>query len=185
MGSETVVLDASSAVNLLATGREVELVRAVDWSLIIVAAARAEVCLLRGPPGVDGRAAQVPVDWRPLEAAELIQVCSLGDEGLDAFVAAAARLTDVDAQSIALAAVRRLPLLTDDGKMRTVFRALHPTLRLYSTLQLLKRATEALRLGRASVREILQRVRSRANFAPPRSDPERQWYGRVLADDSR
>jgi hypothetical protein len=176
MSPKRVVIDACATLNLLATGREVELISALDWTLVMVPDTKQEVRYLRGPPEEKGRPTRAPVDWAPLERSGRLLLQPLGSDELDAFVAAAARLTDVDAMALARAGTLRLPLFTDDGKMRRVFRELYPHLSLLSTLSLVRQASKLLRMEQAAVRAMLQNLRQRANFAPPRDDPDQEWY---------
>ena len=75
-------------------------------------------------------------------------------------------------QAIAVAQARRLPLLSDDnGAMRL---AAMLNIKVETTLDLSRAWSE----GKSGiiVRDAMHSLRQRANYAPPRSHPLRQWY---------
>ena len=176
MSGQRLVIDACSAINLLATGREVELLRAVDFRGIITPEARAEVVFLAGPLGDDGAKTKILIDMTPLDHAGLIETLPLDGSCIDEFIRCAVRLRDVDAGCLALAASLGLPLLTDDGKARRVFKELYPDGRTLSTLQLVRQAAATLSLDEDTISRLLHNMHERGNFSPPRSDPESDWY---------
>lgn len=185
MPTKQVVIDACSAINLLATGRAADFLRALDWTLVILPEVRQEVQHLRGPSDEEGQPTWMPADWSPLEQAGLCTLHPserLGDAFVDAFIGAAAHLTDVDARAVALAGTLGLPLLSDDGKVRRIFRMLYPSLELHATLGLIRLASTRLGLDPETVRDVLRALRWKARFAPPKSDTDREWYLSHLPD---
>ncbi|HYO53267.1 hypothetical protein [Archangium sp.] len=179
MPTKQVVIDACSAINLLATGRALDFLHALDWTLLVLPEVRQEARRLRGPLDEEGQPTWVPADWSPLEQAGLFTLPSSAFQGeafVEALVGAAAHLTDVDAAAVALAGTLGLPLLSDDGKVRRVFRTLYPALELHATLGLIRQASNHLGLEPGSVKDVLRALRWKARFAPPKSDPDREWY---------
>jgi hypothetical protein len=177
----TVALDACCMLNLLATGRELELVRACDIALIISAQAHGEALFLHTPPDADGARSRQPASTEPLRASGRLQIRSLDTEPLiTAFVACAAQLRDEDASCVALAGVLGLPLMTDDGKQRRIARAQFPRIELVSTLAVLDEAVRALALPEHELLGLVADLRWRGNFAPPRKDPLSPWYAELL-----
>lgn len=170
------VIDACSLLNLFATRREEDLVRALQICLVVTPGVRLEAVYLEGPPSEAGDPTKELVDIAPLEAIGLLRVVELGDEAADAFVAAAAELADNDAASVALAATLRIPLVTDDRKERRVCSRLFPNVEIVSTLTLVRQATESLGLDRTAMKVLLRELRTRGNFEPPRPDPNREWF---------
>lgn len=176
MNSGDAVVDACSLLNLLATRREQDLIRALGVVLFVAPKVRAEAVYLDGPADEHGEPTREVVDLAPLEAAGLLRALELGADAADAFIAAATELTDNDAASVALAATRRIPLVTDDGKERRVCRQLFPHVEVVSTLSLVREATERLALDADTMRNLLRDLRLRGSFEPPRSDPNRDWF---------
>lgn len=177
----TFVIDACCTLNLLATGCELDLVRACDVELIISARAHAEALFLHAPPDAGGMRSRQPASTERLRAAGRLQLRSLDTEPLiAAFVACAAQLRDEDASCVALAGALGLPLLTDDGKERRIARAQFPRIELVSTLSVLDEAMRALALPEHELFGLVADLRWRGNFAPPRKDPLSPWYADLL-----
>lgn len=100
----------------------------------------------------------------------------LREEELAVYVGHASQVDDGEAQAIAVAQARQLPLLSDDnGAMRL---AALLNIRVETTLEL----SHAWSEGQSSivVRDAMRSLRRRANYAPPRSHPLRKWYLSVL-----
>ncbi len=180
MNPRDVVTDACSMLNLLATGRSVEIIRAVGFRLLIVDLAAGEVRCLVGSPDGEGNCPEIPVDLTPLMESGVLRVIAADEISADNLVDAAARLADVDALGVALARQLGHALLSDDGKVRRVFGELCPASELHSSLQVVRRATKLLSYPDRIIRELLRAMRHAANFDPPRLDPERDWFRRYL-----
>lgn len=177
----TVVVDACCLLNLLATGRELDLVRACDLDLIISGQAHGEALFLHTPPDAEGVRSKHPASTERLRTAGRLQLRSLDTEPLiAAFVACAAQLRDEDASCVALAGALGLPLMTDDGKERRIARAQFPRIELISTLAMLDDAVRALALSEHELLGLVADLRWRGNFAPPRQDPLAPWYAELL-----
>jgi hypothetical protein len=169
-------------LNLAATRRCAEIVAALHLRLLIADRAAEEVRYLCGPSDAEGNPAQIPVDLKPLIAAELVRI--VPSAGLDtaALAEAGARLTDVDALAVAMCRTLGIGLVSDDKKVRGAFAALCAGQALHSSLQLIRRATKILRYKEPVIRELLRSMRVAGNFEPPRLDPERDWFRSYLAD---
>jgi predicted nucleic acid-binding protein len=182
MGSKFAVVDACCAINLLATNREIEIVRALDMVLLHADWVRRETESLWTPPDSDGVRKKEPASLDRLRAAGLLEQRSLDTtELIDAFVLAAEQINDADASCIALAGVMKVPLITDDTKERRVARTIFASIELVSTLDLVYDAALALGWNDAELVQVAIALRWRGNFAPPRRDPRREWYVSLLA----
>lgn len=180
---DQVVIDACCALNLLATRREIEIVRALKLRLLDTLQVSVEPLTLWTPPDADGLRSKESTSTELLRKAGHLETRRLeGDALVDAFIAAAARIKDTDASCIALAGVLNLPLMTDDRKERNVARELFPTIELLSTLDILAEAEKALRWSPEELALVARALRWRGNFAPPRMDPRARWYESLLRD---
>jgi hypothetical protein len=175
------VIDACCTLNLLATRREVEIAQALDLQLLDTPQVSGEPMTLWTPPDADGQRAKELTSTDRLRRAGRLETLPIDSDALvDAFVTAAAYIKDTDASCIALAAVLKLPLLTDDRKERRIARELFPTIELLSTLDVLAEAEIALDWSADDLAAMARELRWRGNFAPPRGDPRGTWYERLL-----
>lgn len=181
MAAQQIVADTCATLNLLATRHEVSLLSALAWSLVEPVQVRVQAQYLSLPPDDDGERARVLISLEPLRNAGLLETVDLvGDAELEAFVDAAARIDDADAACIALAGVRRLPLLTDDEKERRIAQDMFPEILLISTLDVLHDASNALDWADHYVRRVALSLRWCGNFSPPRGDSRAAWYRDLL-----
>jgi predicted nucleic acid-binding protein len=175
------VIDTCCTLNLLATRREIEIVRGVKVHLLDTPQVSGEAFALWTPPDADGQRRKEPTSTEPLRRAGHLETPPLeGDALVDAFVTAAARIKDADASCIALAGVLKLPLMTDDRKERRVAQDLFQGIELVSTLDLLAEAEKALKWSAEELALVANDLRWRGNFAPPRRDPRGRWYDALL-----
>jgi predicted nucleic acid-binding protein len=178
-----IVIDTCCTLNLLATQRELEIAEGLDWHLLHTPQVGREALTLWTLPDTDGQRFKEPTSADSLRRAGRLETRPLDTTDLvDAFVRAAALITDADASCIALAGVLRLPLLTDDRKERRVARDVFPSIELISTLDVLADAAQALLWSDSDVAAVAKDLRWRGNFAPPRNDPRGSWYEQLLRD---
>lgn len=182
MSPKVVVVDSCCALNLLATGKELEIVSALDLTLLDTPQAAGEPARLWTPPDADGIRGRDFVSTRSLRDRGLLTTRALDTpELLDAFVTAASQIADADASCIALAGVLKVPLLTDDRKERRIATAMFPGIGSLSTLDMLHDAVHALGWQDDELVRVAANLRWRGNFAPPRRDPRAEWYAFLLA----
>lgn len=187
MPQRRLVVDTSSLINLLATGRELEITLGLDWSLTISGHTRKETIFLSTPPDEEGRRSRVPADLTPLLAFGRLTVQELSDEWLDAFVSCAEHLPDEDASAVALAGHLRLALATDDPKEMKIGKQLFSGLKVVTTLDWLHEAASVRKWTDETSPVVASNLRWRGNFLPPRKHQRREWYLDLLtrAEKSR
>jgi predicted nucleic acid-binding protein len=172
--------DACVLLNLLATGRAGDLLRALDTSLIATPLAAAEVKYLAGAPDEEGRPTRQTVDLVELTAGGLLEVKAVPQTALELYVRCAAELHEADASGIALAVGVGVALATDDGLARKVAAREATDLELVGTLALVRKGSAALGIDREGLANLARNLRTRGNFLPPRHDPDREWYQGIL-----
>jgi predicted nucleic acid-binding protein len=173
--------DACVLLNLLATGRAVELLRALGLSLVATPLAAAEVKYLAGAPDEEGRPTRETVDLTELMAGGLLVLKPVPPTALDLYVTCAAEVHEADASSIALAVGCGVALATDDGLARKVAAKSASSLELVGTLALVREGTRAMGIDRAGLVTLARSLRARGNFLSPRQDPDREWYQNPLS----
>jgi predicted nucleic acid-binding protein len=175
------VIDSCCTLNLLATRREVEIVRALKLRLLDTPQTAAEPMFLYSPPDEEGERSRESVSTESLRKGGRLTTRKLDTDALlDAFVAAAALIKDTDASCIAVAGTLGLPLITDDRKERRIAVELFPAITLISTLDLLHDAAHALGWSHVELARVATALRWGGNFAPPRQDPRAAWYEALL-----
>lgn len=153
---------------MLATGRAAEILG--SRRLLLAPTVRAEALFVYEDAS---RAARVLVD-EALLAREQVESLAVDLDAVE--VAAAVRLGahmgDGEAEALAVASARRIPILSDDNAVARIageVETSHDT-----TLGLLFEWS----VGRPadSVRDAIAALRARANYAPPRSHRFRAWF---------
>jgi predicted nucleic acid-binding protein len=181
MASRELVIDACCTINLLATGREVEIVKALEVCLLDTPYTSGEPTAVWSRPDHEGRRVREPASTAALRSCGLLVTRSLDTEALhDAFALASQRIRGADASCVALAGVLGLPLATDDHKQQLIARELFPGITLTSTLEVVHDAGLALGWDDDQLAAIAAELRWRGNFAPPRQDPRAAWYTALL-----
>ena len=176
-----IVCDACVVLNLLATGQEVRLVRALGAAILMAPLAHGETRFLYGSPDEAGNPGIIPANLQALEKAGLLEVRPIGEPGSrlhENFVHVARVTSQADAESMAVASALELPLATDDRKQRRIFSTLFGG-PLLSTLELIRETARVLKLANHEVRAMLAQLFEKGRFAPPRegSDlPHGEWY---------
>lgn len=176
------VSDACTLINLIATRRAPDILRAAGVSFVTPAIVAAQVKRLEGPLDEEGNPTSEVIDLSELKNARLLTVEEFPDSVIPIFVACAERVRDADAACIALAAAKSVGLVTDDGKLRRVARSAVNDIELLWTLQIVRTGVEALTLNQRDLRALALDMRTRARFAPPRNDPDAPWMTALLAD---
>lgn len=175
------VIDTCCLLNLLASRLAVEITSVLDLELVATPHVRREALSLRGGFGEKVEKSGTPADLSQLEAAGRLRFEPLEGPAIESFVRCIEHLHEVDAAAVALAATLGLALATDDTRQRNVARRLFPELELRSTLSLLRPALAGLGLSREQSCAVARDVRTRANFLPPKWDPDREWFLELLA----
>lgn len=174
------VVDACSALNLVASGLLGELPGAIGMQLLALPEVMDEARYVLGEMDEEGNRKREPIDWSGILAGGQFSMRTFPEEALESFVELSAELTDVDAKYVAFARHLRVGLVSDDGKVRRVFSADAGGLPLRSTVSLIRQAASLIPLDQVRVRDVFARIRERARFEPPRKDPDYEWYVRQV-----
>jgi predicted nucleic acid-binding protein len=174
----SLLLDACIVINLTATNRLHPVAQAFGYTFTVVQQAAAEVGYLRDTSEKD--VVLTPIDLTRYES-ESLEVISLSPAEYPRYVELAREVDDGEAATIAVAVERGMPLATDDRKARRLCAGLQLTEPM-RTLGILHAYADATHLPHAELRDLLVKIRDRASFQPPRSDPDRKWW-EVIIDD--
>jgi len=162
-------------MNIVATGRSGVILR--EHTLLITPAVQAESIYIYAD---ETRASRLRLDPEVLAREGLrSHAITLSAEEVTLAVRYAAELDDGEAQTLAIATSRGLPILSDDARALRYAQGLGtPTM---TSLDLI-RAWSTL-VPPEDVRRALRWMQLRANYAIPRTHPLREWYAGHLDGD--
>lgn len=168
--------DSSVLLNLLAADCLAEVVAATGWQLAICPAVRQETRKLR-----DAATGElVMLDIAPLIECGLIQVLDLiGDEEKALYVEYSRVVDDGEAMSIAIAASRALDLAIDDKQATNHARRTFPSLKLWTTPEILKHWAEVGSVSTNKLAAAVRLIEVRARYFPHTSHPLAPWWNSV------
>lgn len=167
------VLDASAAIVLFASGHIRDIVRSLPSSVFVVQETIEEVRYLRNPSMSEKPAGREPVDWQSVLDDGLTSVLQrTAAEEFAAFVRLAQLVDEGEAAAAAAAMHRGYDLVIDDPKAR---RVLQGTTNLLWSLDILHQWCHAAKLASVEISAILADVRQ-GNVPPPRAHPQPNWW---------
>lgn len=177
----TIILDSCVLINLIA-GEEAEaILHSTKKECRICVVVEKESFYLR--PNDPQEELFDSIKLEPLISAGILTICDIeGIREATLYVNYAGQLDDGEAMSLAIAESRGYILATDDRKARRIFlEAVGDSKRLISTSDLVRNWAETQSISSAKLRAVLNRIRDRANFFPPRKDPNNVWWNNASA----
>ena len=180
------ILDASTLLNLYATGKTSRDSECRAKSIYAVAeyVLREEALFVWRRDTDDDVPARAPLDLDPLIEDGLIEVMTLtAGEEVETFVNFALSIDDGEAITAALAFHRGCAVGTDDRKARRVIAERAPLVPLVSTLDLLSEWAETAQLSTKEVWQVMEAMRSGANYVPGPRDPRFEWWLAIMQED--
>jgi predicted nucleic acid-binding protein len=172
----SLLLDACIAINVAATDRLHHVAQELGYTFVLVQQAAAEVGYLRESAG--GEVVSTPIDLNRYDS-ESLEIITLTAAEYPRYVELARIVDDGEAATITVAAGRAIPLATDDRKARRLCTDLQVPEPL-RTLGILHSYADATHLPHTELRDVLIRIRDRASYQPPRSDPDRKWWEDII-----
>ncbi len=170
---EDLLLDACVALNLLASGVHLsELATASEVRFLMTTVVATEMLWL-DPLDPSGTRERFDRDALTARGVTLV---TLGDDESERFVELARYVDDGEASTIAVAIHRGLRVATDDRKAFRLAASQSPPVEVTRTTTLLRRWADTSGAHGEHVRQVLQAVRTRASYVPPRDDPHLDWW---------
>jgi hypothetical protein len=194
-GGDLVVLDACCLINLFATGRTEEILRALPhrWAVArhVVEEEVLEIDSEKRDeaPGSDrGRVSLYPLLAELVEDGVLEQLDIDSQEEEAELVRFAAELDDGEAHTCALAIVRGGRVATDDRKAIRTFPSAwdahgHESTAVLRTSEVLFAWADAQDLVKPDLIRIVRSIARRASFIPPKSDPYFERWMELLQEE--
>jgi hypothetical protein len=180
-----VVLDACVLLNLHASGRVDEILRAIPFRCLVASSVRHEALWYFAPASHDSQLLErhdILLD--PLVEAGTIEVADLTADEQVSFVKLAQYLGDGDAASGALAVGRSGLVATDDVKAIQLFGRLTPPLSTIETGALLHYWEEHSGAGPTTVAAVLHAIQRGARFSPRGDAHSSTWWQQRIREIS-
>ena len=173
-----ILLDTSVALNLLATGASLSLLKSLETRCFVCSAVIAETLYIRSDDPLQSREAVSIDPW--LQSNAVQAVSPEGPFEKELYVRFAADLDDGEAMSLAICRARGFALATDDRKARRIASQLaSPAVKLVSTSQIMHRWAGKVNTRPGELSRLLTKIELRARFIPPHDDPLRKWWLRA------
>lgn len=182
---ETLILDASCIICLYASGRMEEILTLVPKSVAVAAYVYEQEALwIYGGSDPVSKPIREPVVLQPLIDAGLLRIVTIETEAeAETLVSLAARSRvgrgrqgQGELITGAIAVNRNWAIVCDDRRARRLFEEVAGQLQLIYTLELVKHWVDHSKPSVASVTELLQSIRARASYTPPRQNPLFEWW---------
>jgi len=167
------VLDASVAINLFASGQAPEVLGAWPTPVFVERRTRSEVRSLRDREAPLPREATTAIAWDDVEASGLVTTVDLREADLDLLVRFSFDMDSGEAAAGAFAVANQLELAIDDRKARRVLER-HITCRW--SLELVRNWARSSGASDHEVGTALKAVRRYASWKPHANHPLIDWW---------
>lgn len=104
------------------------------------------------------------------------------EEEAESFVNYATILDDGESATCAIAVHRGWAIATDDKAAISFFQQAAPYLQVLSTLEIIKHWSEETDLDSSALRDVLNAIRVKGRYLPPKSHPLRSWWEAASTD---
>jgi hypothetical protein len=173
---DCIILDACCIINLYASGRIDELLKALPTSVSVATYVHEQEALFVGAS--DGSDSKVRIDLKPLIDQGLLRSVQPETEAENiTFIDFAAKLGD-DGEAItgAIAVHRNWAIGTDDRGAIRFFHRAAPQFQIISSLELIKHWADTIELPADEIRSVLRNVRICGRYQPHNTHVLAAWW---------
>lgn len=176
-----IILDASCALNLYASGRFRDIAESLPEQLMVSDfVIEQEALFIRERVSEQEEEQRIVVDLGPFISDGSIKIASLDSEDeQQTFIDLATELDDGEAITISLAEHRGYCVATDDKKALRVVSA-RALITSTSSLELIKRWADSEKVPRLEIKMALTLIRARASYFPGERDPLYLWWSAMM-----
>lgn len=169
LSEKPTILDASSIINIAASGHAKEIMAIVSEQVFVCSYVREKECLYLRSINEDAVETIQLTEW---QQAGILQSCDLNALEEELFLVYASQVDDGEAMSLAIAKARGLTLITDDRKAQRL--ATSDGISLLTSPQIL----HAWAAGQhpSIISDVLKVVERRARYRPSEGDPLNAWW---------
>ena len=176
---DCVILDASTVINLYATGRMPEIIRSLPVRCAISSFVKEKEALFVQEPGDEiGDRQRTPIELGSLIAAGLLEVCSHNSSPIanNIIVLADAGIRGMgETISAAIALAEGWGIVLDDRSASKKLLARFPDIQTLTTFHLIKYWADQESINKVVITEVLKNIRIRANYDIARDHPLFAW----------
>ena len=179
----SLTLDASTLINLYASGRFREIALALPHDLYVAKYVAEQEALYVRVRGSGGGISNQQIELDLLVDDHILSLAEVGgDAEAQLFVDLAAELDDGEAQTAAIAINRGFMVATDDRKARRLLAERWPSMRVLTTTEVLKIWSESTTVSEQKLRDAFTAIQTGASFIPPPNDPEYDWWQGLMRE---
>lgn len=175
----THILDACCLINLYASRRIADILETLKTPVAVADyVLHKEALWVYGGPDDNVRASKEIIDLKNLQERGLLIITSLCSELEEATMVNYAYYIKDEGDAItgAIAIHRNWIMVTDDGRATNYLTSQIPTLKIVSTLDLVKAWVDASTLEFLEIQSVLWNIRERAKYKPKEGHPLYDWW---------
>lgn len=172
------ILDASCLINLYASGKMEDILKAVPESVVVADyVLHQESLWIYDGPSEAVREKKRPIDLQPFVSSHLLQVVDIEfPEEANLFVEFATKMDDGEALTGAIAVHRRWAIVVDDKRARNFFQREFSDLQMVYSLEIVKHWATTTKAPDAVVSTVLWGIRNRGVYVPANNHPLWVWW---------
>ncbi len=176
-----VLLDACCILNFCASGKFLEILKSIPAEVVVTTVVQEyELKTLQRLKDEDNEGA---IQFQEAIKQGLLLVVDFASaEEEELFVNYAVNLDDGESATCAIAVYRKWAIATDDKRAIAVFRQTAPDLQILSTLDIIKHWSEFSMVDLSALSNVLNAIRFKARYLPPKSHPLRSWWEAALTE---
>ncbi len=172
---DDLLLDACVAINLVASGVELEEIAAAPGVRFVMTSIAAAETLWIDPLDPEGHRERVDIALLADDGA--LSLVELADDELDLFVDLARNVDDGEAATLTAAIHRGLRVATDDRRaQRLTAGGLAPRVDIVRTTELVKTWAEGPTIDTRRAADAIRLIEYRASYIPPHDDLHFGWW---------
>ncbi len=179
----SLIFDASTLINLYATGRIREIAQAIPYQFMVSQYVLEHETLYIRVQEPGGGLLNQKIELEHLIADDVLKLVDVrGAAEAETLVDLATELEDGEAHTAAIAINRGFMVATDDRKATSLLTQRWSNLRVLSTTQLVKTWSESAEVPKPELRAVFTAIESGARFVPGQSDPLFQWWQDLMRE---
>ncbi|MTJ54362.1 hypothetical protein FJR38_17715 [Anabaena sp. UHCC 0253] len=170
-----ILLDACCVLNLCASGQFLAILKSLPAEIVVTTVVQErELNTLQRFQEENNDAV---LDFQEAIQQGLLKIVDFESEAEEeSFVNYAAILDDGESATLAIAVHRKWTVATDDKRAISFIQKEDPNLQILSTSDIIKHWSDVANIDLLTLRDVLQIIRIKGRYEPPKNDPLRKWW---------